>query len=108
MGGRVQYPASESAVPPAFEHIVRLENVGMTFGAVRALRDISLAIGRNEIVGLIGDNGAGKSTLIKVMTGVMAPTSGRIYIRDRELDPPIIPCAWRTIWQSKPSTRTAR
>ena len=88
MGGRVQQPAGEpSAVEPAFQHIVRLENVGKTFGAVRALRDISLAIGRNEIVGLIGDNGAGKSTLIKVMTGVMPPTSGRIFIRDRELDP---------------------
>ena len=70
-----------------FQHIVRLENVQKNFGAVRALRDISLAIGRNEIVGLIGDNGAGKSTLIKVMTGVMPPTSGRIFIRDRELDP---------------------
>ena len=47
----------------------------------------TLAIGRNEIVGLIGDNGAGKSTLIKVMTGVLPPTSGRIFIRDREIDP---------------------
>ncbi|HVZ13367.1 MAG TPA: ATP-binding cassette domain-containing protein [Bauldia sp.] len=68
-----------------FQDIVRLENVQKYFGAVRALRDINLAIGRNEIVGLIGDNGAGKSTLIKVMTGVMPPTSGRMYIRDREL-----------------------
>ncbi|MDQ3561253.1 MAG: ATP-binding cassette domain-containing protein, partial [Pseudomonadota bacterium] len=71
----------------AFQHIVRLENVEKSFGAVRALRDVSLAIGRNEIVGLIGDNGAGKSTLIKVMTGVMPPTSGRIFIRDQELSP---------------------
>ncbi len=39
-----------------------------------------------EIVGLIGDNGAGKSTLIKVMTGVLPPTSGRIFIRDEEVD----------------------
>jgi simple sugar transport system ATP-binding protein len=54
---------------------------------VHALRDISLSIGRNEIVGLIGDNGAGKSTLIKVMTGVLEPTSGKIYIRDHEVDP---------------------
>ena len=84
----MQHPAEDkSAVQATFQHIVRLENVQKTFGAVRALRDVTLAIGRNEIVGLIGDNGAGKSTLIKVMTGVMAPTSGRIFIRDRELDP---------------------
>lgn len=69
-----------------FQSIVRLEKVGKFFGAVEALRNIDIAIGRNEIVGLIGDNGAGKSTLIKVMTGVLAPTSGRIFIRDREVD----------------------
>lgn len=69
-----------------FQSIVRLEKVDKIFGAVDALRDIDLAIGRNEIVGLIGDNGAGKSTLIKVMTGVLAPTSGRIFIRDREVN----------------------
>ena len=58
----------------------------MDFGAVKALRDVDLAIGRNEIVGLIGDNGAGKSTLIKVMTGVLRPTAGTIWVRDRKLD----------------------
>ena len=66
--------------------IVRLEHVQKFFGAVQALRDINIAIGRNEIVGLIGDNGAGKSTLIKVMTGVLPPTSGRMFIRDREIN----------------------
>jgi simple sugar transport system ATP-binding protein len=83
--GRAPSPAARTS--RSFQHIVRLENVEKYFGAVRALRDVSLAIGRNEIVGLIGDNGAGKSTLIKVMTGVLEPTSGRIFIRDRELDP---------------------
>jgi len=68
-----------------FASIVRLEGVHKYFGAVHALRDINIAIGRNEIVGLIGDNGAGKSTLIKVITGVLAPTSGRIFVRDREI-----------------------
>ena len=70
----------------AFTAIVRLEGVQKFFGPVQALRDIDIAIGRNEIVGLIGDNGAGKSTLIKVMTGLLAPTAGRIFIRDREID----------------------
>ncbi len=74
-----------AAQATAFASIVRLEGVQKYFGAVHALRDIDLAIGRNEIVGLIGDNGAGKSTLIKVMTGVLAPTSGKIFVRDREI-----------------------
>ena len=69
-----------------YRHIVRLDNVQKYFGAIQALKNINLAIGRNEIVGLIGDNGAGKSTLIKTLTGVMKPTSGRIFIRDREID----------------------
>ena len=67
----------------SFADIVRLEGVQKYFGAVHALRNIDLAIGRNEIVGLIGDNGAGKSTLIKTMTGVLKPTSGRIFVRDQ-------------------------
>jgi simple sugar transport system ATP-binding protein len=81
-------PDSADAAPNGgdFRHIVRMEGVQKYFGAVHALRNIDLAIGRNEIVGLIGDNGAGKSTLIKVMTGVMPPSSGRIFVRDRELD----------------------
>ena len=80
-------PASQAgAQTQDFASIVRLEGVQKFFGPVQALRDIDLAIGRNEIVGLIGDNGAGKSTLIKVMTGVLEPTAGRIYIRDREID----------------------
>ena len=70
-----------------FASIVRLEGVQKYFGAVHALRDIDLSIGRNEIVGLIGDNGAGKSTLIKVMTGVLEPTSGKIFVREREIQP---------------------
>jgi simple sugar transport system ATP-binding protein len=77
---------ARASVGGAFADIVRLEAVQMRFGAVHALRDITLRIARNEIVGLIGDNGAGKSTLIKVMTGVLKPSGGRIFVRDREID----------------------
>ncbi|MBV8797751.1 MAG: sugar ABC transporter ATP-binding protein [Hyphomicrobiales bacterium] len=77
--------AGVQVVERDFQNIVRLEGVQKFFGPVQALRDIDLAIGRNEIVGLIGDNGAGKSTLIKIMTGVLPPSSGRIFVRDREL-----------------------
>ena len=70
----------------SYEHIVRAENLSLSYGKVRALSGIDLAIGRNEIVGLIGDNGAGKSTLIKTLTGVVRPTSGKLYIRDELVD----------------------
>ena len=70
-----------------FKSIVRLEDVHKYFGAVHALDNVNLAVRRNEIVGLIGDNGAGKSTLIKVLTGDMPPSSGRIFVRDQQLDP---------------------
>jgi simple sugar transport system ATP-binding protein len=81
----VSQAAGVQVVETSFQNIVRLEGVQKFFGPVRALYDIDLAIGRNEIVGLIGDNGAGKSTLIKIMTGVLAPSSGRIFVRDSEL-----------------------
>ena len=70
-----------------YVNAVRLENVHMAFGNVVALDNINLEVGANEIVGLIGDNGAGKSTLIKIVTGVLRPTSGRLYIRDPLVDP---------------------
>ena len=69
-----------------YQHIVRAEGVSLSYGNVRALSDIDLAVGRNEIVGLIGDNGAGKSTLIKLLTGVVRPTSGRLFVRDTAVD----------------------
>lgn len=80
--------ASLAERPPEanYRHIVRLEGVQKFFGAIQALRDIDFSVGRNEIVGLIGDNGAGKSTLIKVLTGVLAPSSGRIFVRDQEIN----------------------
>ncbi|MFO1349533.1 MAG: ATP-binding cassette domain-containing protein [Gammaproteobacteria bacterium] len=69
-----------------FQHIVRLADVQMYFGNIHALKDIHLAVGPNEVVGLIGDNGAGKSTLIKIISGVHRPTAGRVFIRDQPVD----------------------
>ncbi len=67
----------------SYENIIRMAAVGMSFGNVHALREVDFHVGRNEIVGLIGDNGAGKSTVIKIMTGVLRPTAGTLYVRDR-------------------------
>jgi energy-coupling factor transporter ATP-binding protein EcfA2 len=66
--------------------LVELKNVGKAYGNITALKDISLRVHAGEVTGILGDNGAGKSTLIKVLTGVLPPTSGRIFVRDRELN----------------------
>jgi simple sugar transport system ATP-binding protein len=65
---------------------LRMVNIEKQFGLVTALKNINLEIGRNEIVGLIGDNGAGKSTLVKILTGVFPPTSGELYVAGRKVD----------------------
>jgi len=56
------------------------------FGLVCALKNVNLEVGKNEIVGLIGDNGAGKSTLVKILTGVFPPTRGELSIAGRKVD----------------------
>jgi branched-chain amino acid transport system ATP-binding protein len=58
--------------------ILRTEHLSMRFGGLAALNEVSIAIPRGEIRAVIGPNGAGKSTLFNCITGVLAPTSGRI------------------------------
>jgi len=72
---------------------LELRHVSKSFGEVEALRDINFELGRNEIVGLLGDNGAGKSTLIKIITGYYAPTSGEILFNGRKVDQLTVPRA---------------
>jgi branched-chain amino acid transport system ATP-binding protein len=52
---------------------------------VRALQEVTLELGRHEVVGLIGPNGAGKSTLVNVISGFDFPTEGRVAMADREI-----------------------
>lgn len=75
----------EATPPVEATPIIRTENIAKRFGAVTALRDISLYLHKGEILGLVGDNGAGKSTLIKILTGFQPPSSGAIYINGEEV-----------------------
>src|SRR5437870_1109960 len=68
----------------AMQDIVRLDGVAMSFGSVRALAGVDLAIGPGELIGLVGHNGAGKSTLMHVLAGTLPPTVGRIAVGGAE------------------------
>jgi simple sugar transport system ATP-binding protein len=59
---------------------LRVENIAKRFGALTALADVNLRLGKGEVLGLIGDNGAGKSTLVKILCGFHQPDSGRIFV----------------------------
>jgi ABC-type sugar transport system ATPase subunit len=60
--------------------VLEARHITRHFGAVVALADASLSLKRHEVLGLVGDNGAGKSTLLKILSGIVAPSSGEILI----------------------------
>jgi ABC-type sugar transport system ATPase subunit len=63
--------------------VLRIEGVTKRYGAVQALRDVSLTLDAGEVVGLVGDNGAGKSTLVGVISGLVSPDEGSISVDGR-------------------------
>jgi simple sugar transport system ATP-binding protein len=73
--------SSERATTPLLE----LRGVSKSFGAVYAVRDVSLQVYPAEIVALVGDNGAGKSTLIKIISGVHAPDAGELFVKGEQV-----------------------
>ena len=65
--------------------VLETENLGIAFGGLRALSDVTLEIGRGEIVGLIGPNGAGKTTVFNLLTDVYMPTEGTITLEGKSI-----------------------
>lgn len=61
--------------------LLEVRQLGMRFGSIVALHDVSLQLNPGQVLCLLGDNGAGKSTLIKILSGVLAPTRGEFWIR---------------------------
>src|ERR1700723_3598951 len=76
------------ALRKTFRSVVRGEGLGGAIGALFsreyeekvAVEDVSMSVDQGEVVGYIGPNGAGKSTTIKMLTGILVPTSGKIRI----------------------------
>ena len=65
--------------------LLDVRGVSVSYGAVRALRDVDLTVGQGEIVAVVGANGAGKSTLLKTVAGLLAPTEGQLLLDGEEI-----------------------
>lgn len=66
--------------------MIQIEHVTKTYnGTVRAVDNLNLTVNNGEIVGFIGPNGAGKTTTLKMMTGILKPDSGSIFINDFDM-----------------------
>ena len=66
--------------------ILQLKNISKSFGAIKALDNVSLSLNSGEVLGLMGDNGAGKSTLVKIIAGNFKPSSGNIIFESQKVE----------------------
>ncbi|MBA4866604.1 branched-chain amino acid ABC transporter ATP-binding protein/permease [Streptomyces sp. PSKA54] len=79
-------PVPRPRPPIPEEPVLRATGVSVRYGTVTALDSVDLTIRAGSVHGLIGPNGAGKSTLIDVLSGFVAPTSGRLLLRETPMD----------------------
>jgi lipopolysaccharide export system ATP-binding protein len=73
--------ADDGAAPPALV----VDRVGKSFRGRAVVKNVSLSLGRGEVAGLLGPNGAGKTTCFYMITGLIAPDYGAIYLNDRDI-----------------------
>ncbi|MCP1337856.1 ABC transporter ATP-binding protein [Futiania mangrovi] len=65
--------------------MLRIEHLSVWYGLTEVLRDVSFAVGKGQIVALLGGNGAGKTTLLKAMSGLLKPKAGGIWLEDKPI-----------------------
>ena len=66
--------------------MIKVERLSRSYDRFRAVAEVSFAIGRGEVVGLLGHNGAGKTTIMKMLTGFLEPSSGSILIDGKDIE----------------------
>jgi ABC-type sugar transport system ATPase subunit len=79
----VQTAVAPSAPPSS--QALEVKAVCKAFGQVQALDGVSLTVNHGEVVALVGDNGAGKSTLVKIISGVLPPDQGELFIHGQKV-----------------------
>ena len=65
--------------------ILKIENLGISFGGLHAVQDLNLEIHKKQLYGLVGPNGAGKTTVFNMLTGVYTPTTGKFFLDGEDL-----------------------
>ena len=65
--------------------MLKVENISVNYGAIKALQNVSFQINQGEIVALIGANGAGKTTILNTISNIVPSVSGRIMYQDKEI-----------------------
>jgi sodium transport system ATP-binding protein len=81
----VPFSPSSSSPSPSPPAGVAIENLTKSFGDAVAVGGLSLSVAPGEIYGLLGPNGAGKTTTLRVLAGILAPTSGRVFVAGVEV-----------------------
>ena len=65
--------------------MLTIENISVNYGAINALKGVSMHVGQGEVITLIGANGAGKTTTLRTITGLLAPREGRIVFEGEDI-----------------------
>jgi simple sugar transport system ATP-binding protein len=66
--------------------VIAASGLSKSYGAVAALRELTLEVRQREVLAIVGDNGAGKSTFVKLLAGAQRPSSGQLLLRGEEVD----------------------
>ena len=65
--------------------ILRAEHISKTYGEKKVLEDISIYLEQGELVSLLGVSGSGKTTLFNVLSGIIPPDEGKVYLKDQDV-----------------------